>query len=85
MIICGCAMEAQYQLRLTEQREHKPLYIKDRIGKYTRRRDKKNAEQGKQTQVREGYSSLPKGTPADDVDGGAGRTHSGDQQARPLW
>lgn len=42
MIICGCAMEAQYQLKLLEQREHKPIYITDRIGKYTRRRDKNN-------------------------------------------
>ena len=55
MIICGCAVEAQYQLKLLEQREHKPLYIKDRIGKYTRRRDKKDAEQGKQTEVQQGH------------------------------
>lgn len=44
MIVCGCAVEAQYQLKLLQQREHKPLYITDRIGKYTRRRDKRGRE-----------------------------------------
>lgn len=46
MIICGCAMEAQYQLKLLEQREHKPIYIKDRIGKYFRRTDKQKTKNG---------------------------------------
>lgn len=44
MKICGCAIEAQYQLRLLEEQKHKPLYIKNRIGKYTRRRDKRGRE-----------------------------------------
>ena len=54
MIVCGCAVEAQYQLKLLQQREHKPLYITDRIGKYTRRRDKNDVKQGKQTQMQQG-------------------------------
>ena len=47
MIICGCAVEARYQLKLLEQWEHKPIYIKDRIGKYTRRRDNGRDTKGK--------------------------------------
>ena len=54
MIICGCSIEAKYQLRLMEEQKRKPYYAKDRIGKYTRRRDRDNAEQGKQTQMHKG-------------------------------
>ena len=64
MIICGCAVEAQYQLRLTEQREHKPIYIKDRIGKYTRRRDKNNGHKATIGDVKERPEALDKRTTA---------------------
>lgn len=64
MIICGCAMEAQYQLRLTEQREHKPIYITDRIGKYTRRRDKNNGHKAIIGDAQERPEALDKRTTA---------------------
>ena len=41
MIICGCGIEAKYQLRLMEEQKRKPYYAKDRIGKYTRRQNEK--------------------------------------------
>lgn len=51
MIICGCAIEAKYQLQLTEDRKNKPIYIKNRTGKYIRKQEGKNAGSGKQGNV----------------------------------